>query len=171
MSKEFELGKIVIKNEGDRPTIRLWGIITPENLLSELDEVEADPREKDAILKGWGEIVEFTDVGGVMTSSGLLIKGGRKESITVKRGTRVFEVGSDFASSLGYIPTLGGSANLHSLIYHDLWGIRKGMGKFMHTTYRSEGVLDSYTVDPDAVAQQVLLNLAVTCGVGRIPAA
>ena len=172
MSKEFELGKIIVKKEGDHPTIKLWGIITPENLINQLSEVEADPREKDAVLKGWVDISEFTEVGGIVTSNGILLRQGNRDTfVSTTRITKAFEIGIDFASSLGYIPTTGGSVNLHSNVYQDLLSIRKGFGKFMHTTYRSAGILEMYTVDPDAVAQQVLLNLAVTRGQGRIEAA
>lgn len=171
MSKEFDLGKIVVRKEGDHPTIKLWGIIPPEGIIDQLSKVESDPKEKDAILKGWEGIVEFTDIGGIVTSGGLLISGGRSDSIVPSKGAKLYEIGVDFVPSLGYIPTQGGSVNLYSNLYRNLLGIRKGMGKFMHTTYKNIGVHHRYTVDPDAVAQQVLLNLAMTRGQGRIEAA
>ncbi len=171
MSKEFDLGKIVVKKEGDHPMLKLWGIVPAEGIISQLAEFEADPQEKNAILQGWGDIVEFTEVGGIVTSGGILVRGATRESVIPTKGAKIYEVGEDFATSLGYVPTEGGSVNLYSNRYKNLLGIRKGMGKFMQTTYKNVGVLDRYTVDPDAVAQQVLLNLALTRGLGRIQAA
>lgn len=163
MSKEFDLGKII--REGSN--IRLWGIVSPEHILEELDMAGADPREKAAILKGWADIQAFADQGGVMTSSGILIPQGTKDSVSVRKGTKVFEIGTDFAQSLGFVRTVGKSVNLSSEGY-PIYEIKRGLGKFMQGEYREYGIENTYSVDPDAIAQQTLLNLALTRGRGDI---
>lgn len=163
MSKEFDLGKII----SDGFNIKLWGIVSPEHILEELDMAGADPREKTAILKGWADIQAFADQGGVMTSSGILIPQGTKDSISVRKGTKVFEIGTDFAQSLGYVRTIGKSVNLNSTTY-PVYEIKRGLGKFIHTEYREHGIENVHSIDPDAIAQQTLLNLALTRGRGDV---
>jgi len=168
MTKHERTGRIDIKKSAERPLIRLWGIVGAEEIIAKLEELHTDSKEKDAILKGWEDIVGFTQVGGVLTSGGIIIPRGTPESIQHTKGAKLYGIGTDFVPSLGYVPTTGGSVNLYSQSYTNLLGIRKGLGKYMHTIYNSEGVIDHYTVDPNAIAQQVLLNLAVTRGQGRI---
>lgn len=167
MSKEYELGKVVFRQEGPRHIMKLWGIVHPDDIIKELEQAEADPIEKDTILKGWYEIQSFAARGGVMTSSGILVPNGAPDQISVRKGTNIFEIGTDFSQSLGFIKTLGGSVNLNSDRY-PIYGIKRGFGKFMHTLYRGSGIIEPYTVDPDAIAQQALLELAVEYGRGNI---
>lgn len=135
--------------------------------VSRITSTGADPREKTAILKGWADIQAFADQGGVMTSSGILIPQGTKDSISVRKGTKVFEIGTDFAGSLGFVRTVGKSVNLFSEGY-PVYEIKRGFGKFMQAEYRECGIENTYSVDPDAIAQQTLLNLALTRGKGDV---
>lgn len=172
MTNPEKLGRIDIKTSGERPLIKLWGIVDAEDIINKLEEVHADPREKEAIVKGWERIARFSSTGGVMTSGGILHDLQTPESLSVRRNIRIYEIGIDFIPSLGFVPTQGGSVNLVSSTYKELPGIRRGFGQFMHTTYEDEGIADGrYTVDPDAIAQQALLSLAVSQGRGRIEAA